>query len=459
MKRIARVYLGVLVGVLIVATAVLLSCARQGPTAPAAEPATPVPTVTTPSPEQPARAEPTARVEVGATATLEAPAAGPTEETTEAITVEDAVRAAQAAVEAGNLEEARQVLEQALAGATEIEKAQIQDILVDMEKGEIEEVEEHLAAMLEGAGVETFLHEAQEALAAGDLEKARHELQQALEMAAGVQREQIEDILSDLDKGDLDEVEEHLAALLAETGQAKEVSLSGEAAEGHELYVQVGCSACHGQNAEGGLGPALAGHTREQVLRQVRSPIGQMPPFPPERLSDEDLEKIAAYIVSLGPPQAGHKHGVEISTPEQIHHLMAVLAIQAGNLEDAAHHVRHALEFNPESEHKQQMEQALAMLEAGEAHEAEHLLQEMVGTLAGEENHKTLAELHLELALAAVEQGDVAEAQHQIGHFLEVATGQDKETGEEIMTFLNARDLEAAEGHIRELLGGGAHSH
>ena len=50
---------------------------------------------------------------------------------------------------------------------------------------------------------------------------------------------------------------------------------------GHELFIAKGCSACHGQDAEGtGIAPGLAGHSAEMVRRQVRSPVGAMPAFP-----------------------------------------------------------------------------------------------------------------------------------------------------------------------------------
>jgi len=69
---------------------------------------------------------------------------------------------------------------------------------------------------------------------------------------------------------------------------------------GEALYKANGCTACHGQEAEGGIGPALAGHTREQVLKQVRTPVGGvMPAFSIEAISEAQLEQIAAFIVSL----------------------------------------------------------------------------------------------------------------------------------------------------------------
>ena len=45
------------------------------------------------------------------------------------------------------------------------------------------------------------------------------------------------------------------------TTEAEPISL------GHELYIAKGCSACHGQDAEGTvIAPALTGHTIAQVI-------------------------------------------------------------------------------------------------------------------------------------------------------------------------------------------------
>ena len=70
---------------------------------------------------------------------------------------------------------------------------------------------------------------------------------------------------------------------------------------GQQLFIAKGCATCHGQSAEGThMGPALAGHTAEQVEHQVRSPTMTMPAFPPDKVSEEELHEIVEYILSLG---------------------------------------------------------------------------------------------------------------------------------------------------------------
>lgn len=72
--------------------------------------------------------------------------------------------------------------------------------------------------------------------------------------------------------------------------------------EGKKLYASMGCNACHGQDARGtSFAPGILGKSLEEITRQVRNPrTVAMPALPPDRLSEADLKKIAAFIASLG---------------------------------------------------------------------------------------------------------------------------------------------------------------
>lgn len=61
------------------------------------------------------------------------------------------------------------------------------------------------------------------------------------------------------------------------------------------------CYNCHGQNAEGGFGPDLAGRglSLAQVTRAVRQPWGVMPRYPRESVSDETLANLTAWFAGL----------------------------------------------------------------------------------------------------------------------------------------------------------------
>jgi len=231
---------------------------------------------------------------------------------------------------------------------------------------------------------------------------------------------------------------------------AEEEPGPGTSATGREVYLNAGCSACHGLNAEGtGVGPSVAGHTAEQVHQQVRSPLAQMPAYSQAQLSDADLDKIAVYLVGLEPMEE-HAEPVKLSEVVAIHHWMAISAITAGDRGDALHHVGHIIQ-RVKGEHRETMERARALLRKGDLHEAEHLIEEMLAEKAKPE--LTLAQLNLRLALTAVDQRDRAEAIHQIRHFLEREKGAEREKGEAVLAHLREGDLHGAGHGITDLLG------
>jgi mono/diheme cytochrome c family protein len=80
--------------------------------------------------------------------------------------------------------------------------------------------------------------------------------------------------------------------------------LTPDPAIGQQLWQQKPCSGCHGANAEGGIGPRLAGTglSYDQVLLQVRQGGGPMPAFSESQISDQELRQIHAWLVSLAPP-------------------------------------------------------------------------------------------------------------------------------------------------------------
>jgi len=231
---------------------------------------------------------------------------------------------------------------------------------------------------------------------------------------------------------------------------AEEDEPAGTAAMGREVYLNAGCSACHGQNAEGtDVGPSLGGHNAAQVHQQVRSPLAQMPAYSQVQLSDQDLDKVAMYIAGLAPMEE-HAEPVKLSEVLAIHHWMAISAIAAGDRGDALHHVGHIIEM-VKGEHLETMEKARALLRQGELHEAEHLIEEM---LAGKAKPDlTLAQLSLRLALAAIAQRDREEAIHQMRHYLERVRGAEREKGEAVLAHLREGDLHEAEHGIEDLLG------
>jgi mono/diheme cytochrome c family protein len=80
------------------------------------------------------------------------------------------------------------------------------------------------------------------------------------------------------------------------------VALSPEV--GHQIWESKPCSTCHGANAEGNIGPSLAGTglTFDAVLLRVRAGKGPMPAFTTDQISDLEVQQIYTWLESLPPP-------------------------------------------------------------------------------------------------------------------------------------------------------------
>lgn len=95
---------------------------------------------------------------------------------------------------------------------------------------------------------------------------------------------------------------------LAGAGQeAKATDASaGSAEKGKTLFMKDGCYQCHGREGQGSVmsGPRIAPDPVpfEVVLRYVRKPSGEMPPYTAKVISDQELADIYAYLQSRPHP-------------------------------------------------------------------------------------------------------------------------------------------------------------
>ena len=99
------------------------------------------------------------------------------------------------------------------------------------------------------------------------------------------------------------------AASNASTGtESTSPAASGQrTAEGKVLFDTVGCWSCHGFNGQGAMSRGIASgpHINARVLpeaaflHQLRSPIGVMPPYSADVLTDEQVSAIYDYLRSL----------------------------------------------------------------------------------------------------------------------------------------------------------------
>jgi mono/diheme cytochrome c family protein len=80
---------------------------------------------------------------------------------------------------------------------------------------------------------------------------------------------------------------------------------AGNADNGKRLFLAYGCYECHGYAGQGGSTGARIGPpaiSLSAVLRYVRHPTGQMPPYTAKVVSDHDLADIYAYLKTFAPP-------------------------------------------------------------------------------------------------------------------------------------------------------------
>lgn len=87
---------------------------------------------------------------------------------------------------------------------------------------------------------------------------------------------------------------------------------SGNASQGKELYVKVGCYQCHGREGQGGssapvgsYGPRLAPPKLPvAALRAyIRHPAGGMPPYTAKVLSDAQVDDIYTFLKTIREPK------------------------------------------------------------------------------------------------------------------------------------------------------------
>ena len=103
-----------------------------------------------------------------------------------------------------------------------------------------------------------------------------------------------------------------VAALAAAVPVLAQDAPKGDAAAGKKVFLADGCYECHGRVGEGGafLGPApVLAKTKlpfDAFKGQLRNPSNDMPAYPANELSDQQVADIFAYLQSLtGPKPAG----------------------------------------------------------------------------------------------------------------------------------------------------------
>ena len=223
-----------------------------------------------------------------------------------------------------------------------------------------------------------------------------------------------------------------------------------------QVYVSAGCSACHGQNGEGSeIAPALGGHSALQVKRQARAPVGLMPPFPPDQLSDADLEAIVQYITGLD-TEHGHQRTSGSGGELVMHHWMALFSLEDEQATESLHHIGHILDL-VEGAHLAAMRETEAMVNDGEFHDASHIVEGMLSGL--DTSVLDESRMHLTLTLSALRIDETDESLHHLSHYLGLVKGHELEQGEDLEALIGAGDLGAADSVLEQLIGVEADDH
>ncbi|MBI3360523.1 MAG: cytochrome c [Chloroflexi bacterium] len=171
-----------------------------------------------------------------------------------------------------------------------------------------------------------------------------------------------------------------LAACSSPPAQSSAGSAGGpDVSQGKALFA-TNCGECHSDDGTGtDEAPNVAGHTAEQVKAQVRQPEGDMKAIGADKLSDADLEKIAAFVVSL--PGAEAHPDIKPTDEEMIHLKAAFQAIEDHENMDRDAAITHldqaaALASGDTAKLYEEMLEAVKAKKAGNAR---HELKELLG--------------------------------------------------------------------------------
>lgn len=77
-------------------------------------------------------------------------------------------------------------------------------------------------------------------------------------------------------------------------------STGDPAQDGRLLFMEYGCTSCHGLTGQGGaVGKEISGDSALKITSKVREGPKNMPAFHTSVLSDSDLQKIIAFLQSI----------------------------------------------------------------------------------------------------------------------------------------------------------------
>ena len=176
-----------------------------------------------------------------------------------------------------------------------------------------------------------------------------------------------------------------LAALvLSGCGASGSAQSSAEALAQGETQFMTFCAACHGADGTGSdIAPSVIGHPADDILAQVRSPIGAMPAFTSGTISDANLDLLVEYVLSLDSSEGEHDAAFTPSEQEMVHLLAAYEEIadsQNMDRELAINHMQQAVALASGAAAEKYAE-LIDAIEGGKVATARHELEELLGMM------------------------------------------------------------------------------
>jgi ubiquinol-cytochrome c reductase cytochrome c subunit len=99
-----------------------------------------------------------------------------------------------------------------------------------------------------------------------------------------------------------------MALLAAASAQTPAPPPAGSVENGKTLFVKNGCAGCHGLEGQGAptSGPRIGPNPLPvaALIKYVRAPKNQMPPYSTKVMSDQDLRDVYAFLAARPKPAA-----------------------------------------------------------------------------------------------------------------------------------------------------------
>ena len=176
---------------------------------------------------------------------------------------------------------------------------------------------------------------------------------------------------------------------------------------------------------------------------------------------------------SLGPAEEAHGHDeeagdepgqtgtFEATAPTVAHLRLALFAVKDGNAHDAEHHLEDLVGALEDEHVKGQAEDILAKIQAGvDPHDIEHEMEQLVGEIDPEASEADGPSFHLQLVLDGLTLADLEAAGHHLDHYADLVEDDELAAGaRELKAHLEEGELQVVEDEVTAFLFGQESDH